>query len=191
MYHPIQPPEGSIEWMKEMVKKNEGRELTDQEAHEAAYNYLNFFNMLIYLDKKQHPMKKLYLDIDGVLLTKHGIAALYLTEFLEFATEHFDCYWLTTHCNGDVDEPFLYLVRRVPSESIPYIEKIKPTKWETWKPEGIDFSSDFFWLDDYAFKGDKKLLEEHKALEKLITIDLQSNPNQLLDLVSQWQKQSI
>jgi hypothetical protein len=53
MYHPIQPPEGSIEWMKEMVKKNEGRELTDQEAHEAAYNYLNFFNMLLYLDKKQ------------------------------------------------------------------------------------------------------------------------------------------
>ena len=57
MYHPIQPPEGSIEWMKEMVKKNEGRELTDQEAHEAAYNYLNFFNMLIYLDKKQKPNK--------------------------------------------------------------------------------------------------------------------------------------
>lgn len=53
MYHPIQPPEGSIKWMKEMVKKNEGRELTDQEAHEAAYNYLNFFNMLLYLDNKQ------------------------------------------------------------------------------------------------------------------------------------------
>jgi len=53
MYHPIQPPEGSIDWMKEMVKKNEGRELTDQEAHEAAYNYLNFFNILLYLDKKQ------------------------------------------------------------------------------------------------------------------------------------------
>ncbi len=57
MYHPIQPPEGSIEWMKEMVKKNEGRELTDQEAYEVAYNYLNFFNMLIYLDKKQKPNK--------------------------------------------------------------------------------------------------------------------------------------
>lgn len=58
MYHPIQPPEGSIEWMKEMVKKNEGRELTDQEAHEAAYNYLNFFNMLLYLDKKQKSSKR-------------------------------------------------------------------------------------------------------------------------------------
>lgn len=57
MYHPIQPPEVSIEWMKEMVKKKEGRELSDQEAHEAAYNYLNFFNMLLYLDKKQKSSK--------------------------------------------------------------------------------------------------------------------------------------
>jgi len=57
MYHPIQPPEGSIEWMKEMVKKKEGRELSDQEAHEAAYNYLNFFNMLLYSDKKQKSSK--------------------------------------------------------------------------------------------------------------------------------------
>jgi len=53
MYHPIQPPEGSVEWMKRMVKKNEGRELTDQEAHEAAYNYLNFFNMLHYLYRRR------------------------------------------------------------------------------------------------------------------------------------------
>jgi hypothetical protein len=53
MYHPIQPPEGSIEWMKDWVKQEQGKELTDQEAHEAAYNYLNFFNMLLYLDNKQ------------------------------------------------------------------------------------------------------------------------------------------
>ncbi len=53
MYYPIQPSEGSIEWMKKMVKEKEGRDLTDQEAHEASYNYLNFFNMLLYLDKKQ------------------------------------------------------------------------------------------------------------------------------------------
>jgi len=39
--------------MKRMVKKNEGRELTDQEAHEAAYNYLNFFNMLHYLYRRR------------------------------------------------------------------------------------------------------------------------------------------
>ena len=65
MYHPIQPPEGSIEWMKEMVKKNEGRELTDREAFEASYNFLNFFNMLLYLDDKQKRAMKFQYTEDG------------------------------------------------------------------------------------------------------------------------------
>lgn len=135
-------------------------------------------------------MKHLYLDIDGVLLTKQGAPAPHLTEFLKFATEHFECYWLTTHCDGDADKPFLYLVGKIPSEAAPYLEKIKPTKWKLWKPEGIDYSQDFIWLDDYAFDGDKKVLEEHQALEKLRIVDLASNPNQLLDLVNEW-RQSV
>ncbi|MFZ1720563.1 MAG: hypothetical protein WAU28_04435 [Candidatus Moraniibacteriota bacterium] len=133
-------------------------------------------------------MKNLYLDIDGTLITKSGEPANGLTDFLTFATSNFDCYWLTTHCDGDATTAFLYLVGKLPPEAVPFLEKIKPTKWKLWKPEGIDFSSDFFWLDDYAFDGDKKILEEHQALEKLITIDLQSNPNQLLDLVGSWEK---
>lgn len=53
MYHPIQPLQKDAEWMKDWVSKEQGKELTDQEAHDAAYNFLNFFNMLLYLDKKQ------------------------------------------------------------------------------------------------------------------------------------------
>lgn len=34
---------------------------------------------------------KIYLDIDGVLLTKHGEPAMGLLEFLKKVTEH-DCY---------------------------------------------------------------------------------------------------
>lgn len=129
-------------------------------------------------------MQRLYLDIDGVLLTKQGIPALHIVEFLEFATSHFDCYWLTTHCDGDATTAFLYLVGKLPPEAVPYLEKIKPTKWKLWKPDGIDFSSDFFWLDDYAFDGDRKVLAEHQALEKLKIVDLASNPNQLQDLIN-------
>ncbi len=127
-------------------------------------------------------MKNLYLDIDGVLLTKQGVSAPHIVEFLKFATDNFDCYWLTTHCDGDPTPAFLYLVGRLPSEAIPYLEKIKPTKWKLWKPEAIDFTKDFYWLDDYAFDGDRKILAEHQALEKLITVDLKANPNQLLDI---------
>lgn len=39
--------------MKDFVRKKQGRELSDQEAFEASYNFLNFFNMLLYLDDKQ------------------------------------------------------------------------------------------------------------------------------------------
>ncbi len=39
---------------------------------------------------------KLYLDIDGVLLTRNGSLANHAREFLEWAIENFECYWLTT-----------------------------------------------------------------------------------------------
>lgn len=163
-----------------------------KETHDSSEkNLLNFFQLLLELDRKHKRMKKLYLDIDGVLLTKQGLSADHLVEFLSYATEHFDCYWLTTHCDGDATKPFLHLVGKVPSEASQFLEKIKPTKWKLWKPEAIDFSSDFFWLDDYAFEGDKKILEENQALGKLITIDLKSNPDQLIELVNVWKSQNL
>ena len=53
MYHPIQPLQEDVERMKGLVKKEQGKELSDQEAYEASSNFLNFFNMLLYLDNKQ------------------------------------------------------------------------------------------------------------------------------------------
>jgi hypothetical protein len=129
-------------------------------------------------------MKKLYLDIDGVLLTKQGVSAPHIVEFLQYAIENFDCYWLTTHCDGDATPAFLYLVGKLPPDAVPYLEKIKPTKWKLWKPEAIDFTQDFYWLDDYAFDGDKKILTKHQALDKLITIDIKADPDQLLKLAN-------
>ncbi len=128
-------------------------------------------------------MKNLYLDIDGVILKKDGTPAENLTLFLEYATKNYECYWLTTHCDGDAHKPFLYLVGKVPSEVLPYIEKIKPTKWKLWKTEGIDFSKDFLWLDDTQFEGEKNTLIEKGALHKFILIDLKTHPTQLLDTV--------
>lgn len=43
-------------------------------------------------------MVKLYLDIDGVLLTKRNVkAAPFGPEFIDRVAERFDCYWLTTN----------------------------------------------------------------------------------------------
>lgn len=124
-------------------------------------------------------MNKLYLDIDGVLIRKDGTPAEGLVEFLQFATEHFDCYWLTTHCDGDVKSPFLYLVGKVQAEALPCLEKIKPTRFGLRKTDAIDFTSDFYWLDDTVFESEQAVLREKGYLDRFILIDLLSHPQQL------------
>lgn len=127
-------------------------------------------------------MTKLYLDIDGTLVGRGGVLAQGLTEFLRFATENFDCYWLSTHCHSDVKPVFLYLVGRIPEEALPYIGQIKPTTWNEWKTEAIDFSQPFFWLDDNLFETERRMLAEHNALGNFIHIDLVSDPDQLSEV---------
>ena len=45
--------------------------------------------------------KKIYIDIDGVLLDyKTGEPAKHAEELIMFLTSgRYDCYWLTTHCS--------------------------------------------------------------------------------------------
>ena len=46
--------------------------------------------------------RKLYIDIDGVLITtKNPVAPSGIDRFIQFITSNFDCYWLTTHCKGE------------------------------------------------------------------------------------------
>ena len=129
-------------------------------------------------------MTKLYLDIDGVLV--RGVRATEgIVEFLKFVTENFDCYWLTTHCHGDAKPVFLYLVSRVPSEALPYIEQIKPTTWGGWKTDAIDFSTPFYWIDDNLFEPERQALIKHDAFASFIAVDLMKNPHQLLEIKGQ------
>ena len=44
--------------------------------------------------------EKLYIDIDGTILTGDGLAPG-AKMFILAAVQIFDCYWLTTHCHGD------------------------------------------------------------------------------------------
>jgi hypothetical protein len=126
----------------------------------------------------------LYLDIDGTLITKQGgVDANYLYEFLCFAIKNYDCYWLTSHCKGDASTALEYLKDKVSERSYELLKKVKPTTFELWKTEGIDFSKDFIWLDDYAFDGEREMLDKNDALKNLIEINLKDNPNQLLGLI--------
>ena len=53
-------------------------------------------------------MKKLYIDIDGVLLTiKNTQQPQYAVEFIDYITSAFECYWLTSHCKEGNNLPLL------------------------------------------------------------------------------------
>lgn len=119
------------------------------------------------------PQKRLYLDIDGVLLTvKQTRPADHSSAFIEFITVNFDCYWLTTHCKGDAKNAISYLTRYFDNQILQLLHQVKPTNWETLKTEAVDFSYDFFWLKDYPFNAEKEILSKHNQLESLILVDL-------------------
>lgn len=124
-------------------------------------------------------MKNLYLDLDGVILTKDGKETKHLKEFLEVATNEFDCYWITTHCKGDSLAVLNYLNDKISKESLEYLKILKPTNWNTLKTEAIDFQKDFIWMDDYIMESEKEILKKNNSLDSFIKIDLKNNPNQL------------
>jgi hypothetical protein len=126
-------------------------------------------------------MIKLYLDIDGVLLTaKHTRAADGVGEFVAFITMHFDCYWLTTHCKGDSKSAFRYLAQFMQPETIEKLkDAVRPTNWDALKTEAIDFESDFYWLDDNPFQSELARLQAEAVSNRLVLVDL-NHVNELL-----------
>ena len=127
---------------------------------------------------------KLYVDIDGVLLNyENDGQADHSIELIDYITEEFDCYWLTTHCKGDAEPVVEYLSGYFPDETIKKLRKIKPTNWEDMKTEGIDFDSDFIWLDDYPFQTELSVLRNFCAENSLYRVNL-SNKDELLNVIA-------
>mgnify|MGYP001791902004 CR=1 FL=1 len=129
----------------------------------------------------------LYLDIDGVLV-KDGKPANGLREFLEFATEHHNCYWLTTHCRSGGNRVNEHLKNFLSSEILNLTRKIQPRDWITFKTEAIDFKKSFLWLDYCIFDYEKDVLLKNSAMSNLQVIDLVSKPNQLLEILEMLKK---
>ncbi len=118
-------------------------------------------------------MKKIYIDIDGVLLTsRHTQPAPGAVQLIEHVTKHFDCYWLTSYCKGD-NRPVLDLLSAYfDKETMNKFESVKATNWRTLKTDAIDLHSDFYWLDDHPMSAEIQLLREHGRLDSLIVVDL-------------------
>jgi hypothetical protein len=118
----------------------------------------------------------IYLDIDGVLLTKQGVLVAGAPDFIKNITNKYNVYWLTTWCkDGSSDKVLEILKKCFPVESIKYLEKIKPSIWKTWKTEAIDFTQNFRWIDDLISPEEEKVLAKNKAKHKVLIVpdDLQ------------------
>ena len=128
-------------------------------------------------------MTKLYLDIDGVLLTcKNPTPPDHVNTFIDFVTSNFECYWLTTHCKGDTATALSYLSKYFNPSAINKLATFKPTKWSTLKTEAIDFTSYFIWLDDYPLNAEIAVLQNHAMANRLIHVNL-NNPDELLNIL--------
>ena len=102
--------------------------------------------------------------------------------------DNFDCYWLITHCrDGHADELLKMLPKYFSDVDIQYMAIIKPTMWNTLKTEAIDFISDFYWLDDYVFEAEKKIMMPEKCLCQLIMVDL-NNTDELHSVIQKLKK---
>src|SRR5690348_14168215 len=117
--------------------------------------------------------KRLYLDIDGVLLTvKQTKPADHSAAFIEFILNNFDCYWLTTHCKEGTNNAIRYLTSYFDEQTIQLLKQVKPTNWDTLKTEAIDFSYEFLWLEDYPFNAEKEILIKNNCLGSLVLVEL-------------------
>lgn len=114
--------------------------------------------------------------IDGVLLkNKEDKAVEGISSFVRFIVSNFDCYWLTTHCKGDAQAAMDYLSEYLTCEDLKLLQKVKATDWNTLKTEAIDFTSDFYWIDDYAMNAEKEILQMKGKLDSLILVENDSD----------------
>ena len=123
----------------------------------------------------------IYLDIDGVLLANEKSAANYADEFLQAVLAAYpdSTYWLTTHNWRGENRTKEVLAPHLRPETVPLLDKIKPTVWNEMKTDGINFSEKFIWLDDDLWEDELKVLERHNTTDNFILIDLKKDPNQL------------
>ncbi|MCR6630525.1 MAG: hypothetical protein NVV74_11010 [Magnetospirillum sp.] len=136
---------------------------------------------------------RLYLDVDGTLLRRSGHARLrgdlapadHLPEFLEWATSHFDCVWLTSRDRDGGAAAIRAAFRQAigPGDEADRVDRllarVAPSNWHRCKADAIDFAAPFLWLDDAPEEDSLDLLERHAATDRWVPVAVDRNPGDL------------
>jgi hypothetical protein len=137
-------------------------------------------------------MTTIYLDVDGVLLRRSCVSrggfelSPGAEAFLAYLVESFDVCWLTTRCKhglpNDITRAFRHAmqVTDLPPKLTELINLVKPTQWNACKTEGIDLSTDFYWIDDNPTREALQVLAQHGCEHRWIEARVDHDPADLL-----------
>ncbi len=123
----------------------------------------------------------LYIDIDGVLLANESNLSEGAADFIRYAADNFEVYWLTTHCmHGDPKWAVEYVNRASDEDLSPWLEKFKPTTWSLAKTDAIDMTKPFLWFDDDCLYGERNALAEAGVPDSWVNVDLYKKQDQMV-----------
>ena len=161
--------------------------ITEPQAHVSEYN-LRYWKEAMDEGVDENAQPKIYLDIDGTLIHEdrtenYGKPAAGLVELL-IALRPYNVYWLTTHCtDGDPIHAQRKLKEVLPEELYADIERIKPTVWQTFKTEALDFTSPFIWFDNDVMETERLQLKRCIPGQFAFEVNLRKHPFQLTEIV--------
>jgi hypothetical protein len=123
----------------------------------------------------------LYLDIDGVLLTKRGALAEGAGTFLRWAVERHEPAWISTRTRDGSIRGALRAFHGLLEPSL--IEAVQVARWHTLKTEALPLAArDWLWIDDEILQTERAALADAGALDRFIRIDVNRNPHALVSL---------
>jgi hypothetical protein len=133
-------------------------------------------------------MRRIYLDVDGVLLGDSGgnaVLARHASAFIEYILDRFDVYWLTTHCQGDADAVLTYLTPYTPPDLIRKLEAVRPTRFQVMKTEAL--AGDFYWLEDSPLAIEVSDLQRRGLGDRWIEVNTRLRRDDLLFAMKELQ----
>jgi hypothetical protein len=125
--------------------------------------------------------KRLYLDMDGVLLVMLGrevVPARYAEEFADFTLANFDVYWLITHNQGDAQAVLDRLDSHTPPSLRRKLARVQAARFHIEKTEAL--TGDFYWLGAKPLQIERNRLRQRNQADRWLEVNTYVRPDDLL-----------